>query len=49
MKTIPESETASSVLHVNLDLDKERLPVERTLGLRWDMQKDVLFQCRPEK
>ncbi|XP_078351492.1 uncharacterized protein LOC144636211 [Oculina patagonica] len=39
--TIPESERASSVL--DLDLDKERLPVERTLGLRWDMQKDMFI------
>ena len=39
METIPESERASSVL--DLDLDKGRLPVERTLGLRWDMQKDL--------
>ena len=41
METIPESERASSVLDV--DLDKERLPVERTLGLRWDMQKDMFI------
>lgn len=41
METIPESERASSVL--DLDLDKERLPVERTLGLRWDMQKDMFI------
>ena len=41
MESIPESERASSVL--DLDLDKERLPVERTLGLRWDMQKDTFI------
>ncbi len=41
MATIPESERASSVLV--LDLDKERLPVERSLGLRWDMQKDMFI------
>ncbi len=41
METIPERERASSVL--DLDLDKERLPVERTLGLRWDMQKDMFI------
>jgi len=35
METIPESARVSSVL--DLDFDKERLPVERTLGLRWDM------------
>ena len=41
METIPESERASSVL--DLDLDKGRLPVERTLGLRWEMQKDMFI------
>ena len=41
MESIPESERASSVL--DLDLDKGRLPVERTLGLKWDMQKDVFI------
>ena len=41
METIPESERASSVL--DLDLDKGRLPVERTLDLRWDMQKDMFI------
>jgi len=45
METIPESERASSVL--DLDLHKERLPVERTLGLRWDMQKDMFFSMPP--
>lgn len=38
LETIPARERAPSVL--DLDLDKERLPVERTLGLKWDMQKD---------
>ena len=41
METIPESERASSVL--DLDLDKGRLPLERTLGLRWDMQQDMFI------
>ena len=41
METIPENERASSVL--DLDLDKGRLPVERTLGLRWDMQQDMFI------
>ena len=41
VETTPESERASSVL--DLDLDKGRLPVERTLGLRWDMQKDLFI------
>ena len=41
VETIPESERASSVL--DLDLDKGRLPVERTLGLRWDMQKAMFI------
>ena len=41
METIPESKRASSVL--DLDLDKGRLPVERTLGLRWDMQQDMFI------
>ncbi|KAL9958215.1 hypothetical protein ACROYT_G035197 [Oculina patagonica] len=41
METISERERASSVL--DLDLDKERLPVERTLGLRWDMRKNMFI------
>ena len=41
METIPESERAPSVL--DLVLDKERLPVEQTLSLRWDMQKDMFI------
>ena len=41
MQTIPDSERASSVL--DLDTDKGRLPVELTLSLRWDMQKDMFI------
>ena len=41
METIPESERVSSVL--DLALDKGRLPLERTLGLRWDMQQDMFI------
>ena len=41
METISESERASSVL--DLDLDKGSLPVERTWGLRWDVQKDMFI------
>ena len=33
IETIPESERASSIL--DLDLDKDELPVERTLGIQW--------------
>ncbi|KAL9958197.1 hypothetical protein ACROYT_G035176 [Oculina patagonica] len=43
METISERERASSVL--DLDLDKERHPVERTLDLRWDMQNDISFSA----
>ena len=37
MSSIPESERASSVLDLTLD---KGLPIERTLGLRWDMEND---------
>lgn len=40
---IPEEEQATPTL----DLDLENLPLERTLGVQWDMKKDVfLFKVR---
>ena len=38
LETIPESERAGSVK----SLDLERLPVERALGVRWDVHSDTL-------
>ncbi|XP_064619558.1 uncharacterized protein LOC135482999 [Lineus longissimus] len=38
LNTVPESERAKSLL--NLDLDK--LPVSRALGVEWDVEEDVL-------
>ena len=38
LESIPESEGPPSVL--DLDLGQERLPVQRTLGLKWDMESD---------
>ena len=38
LESIPESERAPSVL--DLDLGHERLLVQRTLGLKWDMESD---------
>ena len=35
---IPQDEKAPSVL--DLDLDKDKLPVKRTLGLHWNMEND---------
>ena len=35
-ESIPKDERAPSVL--DLDLNKERLPVQQTLGLKWDME-----------
>ena len=37
IKTILESERAKSVL----DLELDKLPVERTLGIQWDVEKDT--------
>ena len=50
LDTIPQVERAPSV--VDLDLDKDKLPMQRTLGLHWDMQSDkfmfkVAFKDRP--
>ena len=36
LATVPVSERAASVV----DLDLEDLPVERTLGVQWDMETD---------
>ena len=38
LDTIPQDENAPSVL--DLDRDKDTLPVQRTLGLHWDMDSD---------
>ena len=38
LESIPESERAPSVL--DLDLGQESLPVQQTLGLKWDMESD---------
>jgi len=38
MDTIPQIDKAPSV--VDLDLDKDKLPMQRTLGLHWDMESD---------
>ena len=50
IESIPESERSAKVL--DLDLDKERLPIERTLGLKWDVHTDNFIfdgelKCRP--
>ena len=43
LSKIPEEERAKPTL----DLDLEKLPVERTLGVQWDVEKDVfLFKVR---
>ena len=43
LSVIPEEEQARP----NLDLDLANLPVERTLGVQWDVEKDVfLFTVR---
>jgi hypothetical protein len=41
LASVPESERAESV--VNLDLDE--LPVERALGVQWNVQEDVFSFC----
>ena len=38
LDAIPQDEKAPSVL--DLDLDKDKLPMQRTLGLHWDMESD---------
>ena len=38
LASIPESERAKSV--INLDLDLDELPVERTLGVQWNVEND---------
>ena len=39
LSVIPEKERARP----NLDLDLDSLPVERTLGVQWDVEKDVFL------
>ena len=38
MDSIPTDERSKTV--ADLDLDSERLPVERALGVRWDTESD---------
>ena len=50
LDTIPQDEKSPSVL--DLDLDKDKLPVQRTLGLHWNMESDkfifkVVLKDRP--
>ena len=43
LSEIPDGERARPTL----DLDLENLPVERTLGVQWDVEKDAfLFKVR---
>jgi len=51
LHTIPQVEIAPSV--VDLDPDKDKLPMQRTLGLHWDMESDkfmfkVALKDRPK-
>jgi len=51
LDTIPQVEKALSV--VDLDLDKDKLPMQCTLGLHWDMESDkfmfkVALKDRPK-
>ena len=39
MHTIPNTERAKSI--IDLDLEKDTLPVERALGVLWDVEKDA--------
>ena len=48
IQAIPESERAPSVL--DLDLDKDRLPIERTLGMQWCVETDTFgFTIAPKE
>ena len=40
LKSIPDSEKVSDVK--DLDLDRQSLPIERALGVRWNVEKDTL-------
>jgi len=45
--SIPEGERSSTLL--DLDLDNNRLPIERTLGMKWDMFSDnFIFDVQPK-
>ena len=47
LDTIPKSERAPSVL--DLDLDADDLPLERTLGVQWNMETDMFtFRMVPK-
>ena len=39
LASVPESERAESLIMINLDFDE--LPVERALGVQWNVQEDV--------
>jgi len=47
LDTIPQVGKAQSAL--DLDLDKDELPMQRTLGLHWDMESDkFMFKVAPK-
>jgi len=47
LDTIPQVGKAQSVL--DLDLDKDKLPMQRTLGLHWDTESDkFMFKVAPK-
>lgn len=41
LASVPAEERAKEVK--DLDLDKDKLPVERALGIRWDIESDTFF------
>ena len=50
IKNVPESDRAEGVKEINLDLDK--LPLERALGVRWCVESDsfefnIVLQDKP--
>lgn len=48
IQSIPENERAASVL--DLDLSKDELPVERTLGVQWCVETDAFnFKIAPKE
>ncbi len=41
LATIPEEDRTKDIK--TLDLEKDKLPMERALGIRWDMESDAFF------
>ena len=41
LASVPVDERAKEVK--DLDLDKDKLPLERVLGMRWDVESDMFF------